>query len=172
MVHFNRFFSLIAFSIVLVSCEPDAPPAKPEYPVLADAIIGIWRYDSIVVKGVTFVTATNDMLPGFSKADMGGARAELNRRMINYQNDANYQLIWDDRGDYILGPVDTKSWQPNFGFWEMSSSDTLIHNSQMSYEVVYEIVIDDNQLIRKHLRRMDQASIYGPGGLWNGGRSC
>ena len=169
MAHFRRFWVILILVGLVLGCEPDDPPVLTIYTDQAGPLAGIWRYDSVMIKNVNFLNADNRMIPGGSIAQMGGLRSQLDRRMIQYLPNGSYQLGWDDRGEYQLGVEDTESWQPDFGFWSMDySSMTLTHNNSLTYQTDYEILLlDENHLARKYLRKMSQSSNeYGPSGLW------
>jgi hypothetical protein len=169
MVHFNKILIACLALMITLSCEPDDPPQVESYPENKSEMVGTWRYDSVMINTVYFQNADSRMIPGYDITGMGGLRSQLDRRMINYLPNGNYQLIWDDRGDYQLGVEDKDSWQPDFGYWTYDATNmTLQHNSSMSYEQDYTILmINDNLMVRKYFRRMSQSSsVYGPGGLW------
>lgn len=154
--------------IFLTACvvEPDPLPdlnmnLTPE----EVAFVGTWQYTSIDANGVQFRVATSQMELSHDKNDIGGNRAELEKRRVYYSSDGTYQLRWLERGDYSLGTLDHPNWQPDFGYWQLSN-DTLYHNRGTTYAQSYLLVLSDDQLRRSSRRYMSEALI---GTNWNAG---
>lgn len=126
-------------------------------------LIGQWRYVQVEVKGLIFELADARMEPGFNKADLGGERAEVDKRRIFYAPEKTYQLRWSDRGNYTLGTEGRDNWQPNFGYWHLNENeDSLFHNYGTPAMTGYAISFSGNDF-RRTSRRVMSSSLVNNG---------
>lgn len=151
-----RYFNilLVLLSSTLLNCTED-PEINPEVNPLSakEALLSQkWQYALIRVQGITTVIAEPNSEP---VVNMSSVRQEIKRRWISYARDKNYQLQWDDRGNYTLGTEGDPNWQPNFGYWHLTENeDSLIHNAGQHYETRYKITIEGNRMTRASRRYM------------------
>lgn len=164
-----KWFSLFALiTLVISACEKKVEPTPT---ISKTSLEGHWRYDNISAVGYSFIFASTNLEPGQFKDALGGERAELARRRIQYFDDGTYQLQWADRGDYSLGTEGDPNWQPSYGYYQINEAgDSLFHNKGLPYETLYIISFEGNQMIRTSQRYMsvnskEYSSVY----LWQRG---
>lgn len=170
MANYSRILVLLC---LLSACELDqnSSLAEPK----AEGIIGTWQYHELFVADVMRTPFANNLMePGIWKGDLGGERAEINRRQIRYYEDGSYQITWLDRGAYELGTEGTPNWQPGFGTFRLKADgDSLIHNALTPSAYDYAIELKGDTLVRTSLRYMSSYSSQFSGsfytGAWNVG---
>lgn len=165
---FLRRLILAILLMPLFSCE------KEEEPIIIEdqnPLIGIWQYREIIVNDYGYYLASNTLEPGQYKDNLGGERAELARRYIQYFADGTYQLQWADRGDYSLGTEGDPNWQPSYGYYQLNEAgDSLYHNKGLPYECHYSIKWENEQMYRSSRRYMSTNSTeYSPLDRWRRG---
>lgn len=169
MVRYIKLFSLL---FILGACTEDTDVSAPE-PI--PAIVGLWQYDHIIVEDILVTPlADNKMEPGTFKGNLGGERAEINRRRVRYYEDGTYQLLWLDRGAYELGTDGDPNWQPSYGMYRCNAGeDSLFHNLPLHYQQAYALSFEADTLIRTSYRYMSSYSRNNNNGaatnLWREG---
>lgn len=167
-----RSIKLLVLVLILAACQDDEEVSAPEP---RKAMVGLWQYDHIIVEDILVTPfADNKMEPGSFKGNLGGERAEINRRRVRYYEDGTYQLLWLDRGAYELGTDGDPNWQPSFGMYRTNQGeDSLIHNSPLFYAQAYSLSFNGDTLIRTSYRYMSSNSRDNNSGasanLWRSG---
>ena len=162
MVAYRTF--LIGLALLLVSCAEDSIDLPEEPKKISNPVLGTWQYVDVEVEGIHYPFANLVMEPGFNKSGLGGERAELERRRIQYFADGTYELKWVDRGDYQLGTDGDPNWQPSYGNYRLSAEeDSLYHNKGLDYEVAYTLSRSGDTLMRRHRRYMSKDGFNGSG---------
>lgn len=167
MGNYSKLLVLLCF---LSACELDqnSTSAKPK----SEGIVGTWQYEELFVADVMRTPFANNLMePGIWKGDLGGERAEINRRQIRYYEDGSYQITWLDRGAYAFGTEGTPNWQPSFGSYRLKADgDSLQHNALLTSAYDYALELRGDTLIRTSMRYMSSYSSQYSGsnydGLW------
>ncbi len=152
----NCIKTLLLICLFLVSCsqEPDELPNWEESLTENELLlVGTWDYESINVAGEYKPFASPEMEVYGNRGAVGGNRADLFRRKIQYAMDGTYQLQWVERGDYVLGTEGDPNWQPSFGSWQLIDN-TLIHNPGQYYEARYDVSLSQTNFTRSAYRFM------------------
>lgn len=162
-----NYSKLLVLLCLLSACELDQNKSISEPKPMG--IVGTWQYHELFVADVMRTPfANNRMEPGIWKGDLGGERAEINRRQIRYYEDGSYQITWQDRGAYELGTEGTPNWQPSFGIFRLTADgDSLYHNVIQPNEYHYAIELRGDTLIRTSLRYMSTYSSQYSGSSFN-----
>ena len=158
--------------LLLSGCNefPTVPDPLEGFSETEQMLLGTWSYRSVIVKEEEFVWATSEMEPGNVKATLGGERAELFRRKVNYSTEKTYQLQWIDRGNYELGTSGEPNWQPKFGSWYLNAAqDSLIHNGGTTSETAYAINFSLGTFSRTSVRYMSTDLYFNGSYLWREG---
>lgn len=154
--------------IMLFACQDDPeslPDVNSSQSIQEQLLSTRWVYERVVARGTDYFFANGRMELGNNRNALGGNRADLVRRQIQYDENGTYQLKWAERGDYALGTEGEANWQPDFGSWELRG-DTLVHNSNFFYETKYVISLDDISFSRTSFRLMVEAN---QGAQWTRG---
>ena len=149
-------FTLVALNLWACNQEPtDLPRIQDHLTLEENLLVGTWVYTDVVVDDQFKPFASPVMEFNGNRGGVGGNRADLFRRKINYSADGTYQLQWVERGDYDLGTEGDPNWQPNFGSWTIRN-DSLIHNQGQFYETKYRFNVSEIVFTRTSDRYMSE----------------
>lgn len=138
--------------VLLIGCEQAPMVELKEDPSLNEMerlVARDWQYQDLIVDNDTF----NFIAGNFEPNLLVGVWGHVQYRWFSYDPDKTYEFN-GDRFTPSIGSINSVNFQPNLGYWSISTNgDTLRHNEYEYYFTIYRVIeLSDELFIREYER--------------------